>query len=342
MSLVRTGFRGQRVIIDGGCVVLPILHQMQKIMMSAIPVNVSRSGARSFISKDHLRVDIEMNFEVRVAPNELGVVTAAQALGPRIARNGDALHEVLEGKIVDTIQTTCASFKLEDIHSDRKLFTDHISSAVASFIDGFGLKLESSSLLHLDQAAFASLDENNIFNAIGMRRATELISRNRKERVQIETNAEISVRESRLAQAKQRLDMECSEKEAEIAQQAYLVRLEAETEAESQQAKVKFSLASEEADLSKQRDIKATQIDHDEALRRKELEAIRELESVKIDHSIYLAKKRTEEAEAKANEESSRMQVLLAAEAVQTGKEGAVAEREQKITLLRLKKDLLV
>ncbi|MCC3305165.1 flotillin family protein [Sneathiella sp. HT1-7] len=342
MSLVRTGFGGQRVVIDGGCLSLPILHQSQKVMMSAIPLKVSRQGAQSFISKDHLRVDIEMNFEVRVTPDEQGVATAAQALGPRIARSGDALHEVLGSKIIDTIQAACASLTLEDIHSDRKSFTDQIAASVSTFVESLGLRLESSSLLHLDQAAFGSLDENNVFNAIGMRKVTELVSMNKKERIKIETEADIAVRESRLAQSQRRFDIERAEREAEMAQQAYLTRLEAETESESVRARVKSSLMAEEVTLSKERDIKAFKIDHDEALRRKEMEAIRELEGVKIDHSIFISNRRAEEAKAKAAEEASRAQVILAAEAVQTEKEQAAAERERKIAMLRLNKELSV
>ncbi|TNE37599.1 MAG: flotillin family protein [Alphaproteobacteria bacterium] len=342
MSLVRTGFGGQKVVIDGGCIALPILHQAQKVMMSAIPVTVVRRGDKSFISKDHLRLDIEMSFEVRVTPTHDGVATAAQALGPRIARSSDALHEVLESKIIDTIQAASAASTLEEIHENRKAFTDEIASAVSVFIEGLGLRLESSSLLHLDQAAFATLDENNVFNAIGMRKVSELVSRNRRERIRIETEADISVRESRLAQVQRRLELEREEKESEISQQAYLTRLAAETEAQSVQAKVKSSLMAEETTLSKERDIKAFKIEHDETLRRKEMDAIRELEGVKIDHAIFLAAKRAEEAKAKAAEESSKSQVILAAEAVHTEKEEAVAVREEKIALLRLRKELSV
>ncbi len=342
ISLVRTGFGGRRIVIDGGCLVLPILHQAQKVMMSAVPINVSRQGTQSFISRDHLRVDIEMNFEVRVTPDEDGVATAAQALGTRIARGGEALQEVLGSKILDAIQTTCAAMALEEIHSDRKAFTDQVSEAVAAFVQGLGLRLESASLLHLDQATFSSFDENNVFNAIGMRRATELVSRNHRERVQIETESDVVVRESRLAQAQRRIEIDQAEKEAEIAQQAYLARLQASTEAESVSQQVKSSLISEETSLAKDKDVKALQIAHDEDLRRKEMEAIRELEAVKIDHAIFLANKRAEEAVAKAAEESARAQVLLAAEDVQTQKEKAVAEREKEVALLRLRKDLQV
>src|SRR5690606_12353922 len=305
-----------------------------------IPVRISRQGAQSFISRDHLRLDIELSFEVGVLPTPEGVATAAQALGPRIARSGEALHEVLEAKIIDTIQAAAAALTLEEIHGNRKAFTDRIAASVAEFIEGLGLRLESISLLHLDQAAFGALDENNVFNAIGMRKVTELVSENRKARIRIETEADISVRESRLAQAERRFDLERAEREAAIAQAAYLTRLEAETEAESVRAKVAASRTAEEITLAKERDIKAARIEHDEALRRKEMEAIRELEGVKIDHAIFLAAKRAEEAKAKAAEETSRAEVILAAEAVQTEKEQAVATREEKISLLRLRKDL--
>ena len=33
MALVRTGFGGQRIVISGGCLALPFLHQIEEINM---------------------------------------------------------------------------------------------------------------------------------------------------------------------------------------------------------------------------------------------------------------------------------------------------------------------
>ena len=82
-----------------------------------------------------------------------------------------------------------------------------------------GLRLESVSLTKLDQTPFHALDENNAFNALGMRRLAEIIATNKKERAEIEADAEVSVHQSQLNATKRKLTLSQEEEEAVIAQQ---------------------------------------------------------------------------------------------------------------------------
>jgi hypothetical protein len=79
-ALVRTGFGGRRVITDGGCIALPILHQMQKVSMGALNFSISRQGREAVLTRDRMRADVIFGFELRVSPTEEGIATAAQAL----------------------------------------------------------------------------------------------------------------------------------------------------------------------------------------------------------------------------------------------------------------------
>ena len=341
-ALVRTGLGGQRVVMDGGCPALPILHHIQKVSMRAMAFRVARDGEHSLLTGDRLRADVEMEFEYRVMPTCEGVATAAQALGQRIARAGEAVEDLVWGQIVNAMQDGAAARTLDEMHKDRAGYTGEVANAVRGYIENLGLTLISAALVRVDQGSLAHLDENNAFNSEGIRKLASLVAENRKERVRIETEAEIAVRESRLAQAQRRLDIERAEREAEIGQREHLARLEAQAEALSAEIRAEAARKSETAALEKERDISAAKIAHDEDLRRREMAAILALEENKIDHAMRLAAKRTEEAETKAAEEASRARVLLAAEAVQTDKESAVAERERKLALMRIEKEIAV
>lgn len=340
-ALVRTGMGGRRVVLDGGCLALPILHQVQRVSMGTISFTTSRSGRDALMTQDQLRADVEMEFEFYVDPSEKGVATAAQALGRRIARGGgDAVHEVLAGQLANAMQNAAAKRGLTDIHLDRAGYTDEVARLVGAHAERLGLVLVSASLVAVDQSDLSQHDESNAFNAQGMRRLAELVAEQRKTRVKVETEAEIAISESRLAQHNKRLEVQRAEREAEIAQSEHIARLEAESRARSETSAVEGELASETARIDKEQRLKTAQVDNDEALRRAEMAAILALEEARISNDIQLARKRAEEAEAKAAEEASRAQVLLAAEQVQAQKERAIAEREREISGLKQKSAL--
>src|SRR5215510_2637144 len=83
IALVRTGFGGQRIVLSGGALVLPFLHKVEEISMGTMRVEVRRVAEKSLIAADRIRVDVELEFYVRVQPSVDGVATAAQAIGAR-------------------------------------------------------------------------------------------------------------------------------------------------------------------------------------------------------------------------------------------------------------------
>src|ERR1700722_9101936 len=66
IALVRTGFFGERVIIDGGAFVLPIIHEITPVNMNVLQMEVIRRNEDAFITKDRMRVDVWAEFYVRV------------------------------------------------------------------------------------------------------------------------------------------------------------------------------------------------------------------------------------------------------------------------------------
>ena len=339
-ALVRTGFGGCRVVTDGGCLSLPILHQVQKVSMGALTFAIDREGRNAVLTRDQMRADIQFEFELRVAPTKEGISTAAQALGSRIARGGETVKDVFAGSLVDAIQRAAASRTLEEIHLDRSGFSADVADAIETQAAKLGLTLVSASLIAVDQSDLSQWNENNTFNAQGMRRLAELVADQRKARVRIETEAEVAVRESQLAQHRRQLELKREEREAEIAQQEHLSKLEADAKSREDRARDEARLASETTRIENENRVKATQVESDEALRKAEMAAIRTLEEEKIANDIQIARKRAQAAEARAEEEEARAKVILAAESVQAQKERAIAEREREIARLKQEKEL--
>lgn len=334
VALVRTGAGGQRVVMDGGCLALPILHKVSEVNMKTTRLEITRSGEKSMITSDRLRVDASAEFYVRVKPTPEGVATAAQALGGKSFRAAE-LAESLEGKLVDAMLSVAARYTMDGLQDNRGEYVAEVSAALVDNLAQNGLALESVSLTRLDQTPFQMLDENNAFNALGMRRLAEIIATNKKERAAIEADADISVRQSQLDATKRRLIIEQEEEEAQIKQTQQVQIQRAASQAEIAEQEATAEERREQARIYREREVRTMEIERDRTLRKLDLEATLATEIAKHDKEITLAAKRGEEARAQAVTQGARAEEIAAQEMVETTREKAVAEREKEIAVIR-------
>ena len=206
VALIRTGFGGQKIVLTGGTLALPFLHKVDEINMRTMRIEVSRAGAKSLITEDRMRVDVELEFYLRVQPTVDGVATAAQAIGSK-SLSPDGVRNLLEGRFIDAIQATAARpSRWTRCTTSAPSSCARSANRCARTSAHSGLQLESVSLTRMDQAAFASLDDNNAFNAVGLRKLAEIIATSKKKRAEIEADADVSVRQTQLEAIKQRLE----------------------------------------------------------------------------------------------------------------------------------------
>jgi flotillin len=334
VALIRTGFGGQKIVLTGGTLALPFLHKIDEINMRTMRIEVSRSGAKSLITEDRMRVDVELEFYLRVQPTVDGVATAAQAIGSK-SLSPDGVRNLLEGRFIDAIQAIGATFTMDSLHDKRAEFVRMIRESVRENLASSGLQLESVSLTRMDQAAFASLDDNNAFNAVGLRKLAEIIATSKKKRAEIEADADVSVRQTQLEAIKQRLSLSRQEEEAQIGQRLEIEKLKAASDADTARAREQSTVASENARIEREQSTRVAEIQKARELRKLEIEAQLSSEVRKIDSSIAMATKHAEEARAQAQAELARTEIVLAQEQLQTERERAVADRSREIALKR-------
>jgi uncharacterized membrane protein YqiK len=192
-SLVRTGAGGRRVVMDGGVLALPYFHQVSRVNMQSLRLELQRSGEAALITKDRLRVDVGVEFHVSVIAAEEGIARAAQTLGMRTF-DAARLRELIVGKLIDALRAVAARFTMDELHENRGRFVGEVRDSLAESLGRNGLELDAVSLTALDQTPFRALDENNAFNAVGMRKLAEVIAKSKKERAEIDADADVAVR----------------------------------------------------------------------------------------------------------------------------------------------------
>ena len=333
VSLVRTGAGGKKVIMDGGTLVVPLLHEVFPVNMKTLRLEVKRDGDAALITQDRMRVDVGVEFYVSVSPTDEGIARAAQTLGTRTF-DIDQLREMIEGKLIDGLRAVAAQMTMDSLHENRADFVQEVQNTVSEDLTKNGLSLESVSLTALDQTPFEALDENNAFNAVGMRRLAEVIANSKKERAQIDAEAEVAVRRAGMEAERQRLAIERDEKQASIEQIQQVQTMQAAQEAEISARREDSMRETERARIAREEAIRAAEIERERKLREAEIAKERELEVADQDRQIIIQKKSEEESRARASADLARAEATKAMEAVTTAREVAEAERLKQIALI--------
>ena len=338
VSLVKTGAGGKKVIMDGGTIVVPLLHEVSPVNMKTLRLEVQRNNDGALITKDRMRVDVGVEFYVSVMATVEGISRAAQTLGDRTFDVGQ-LREMIEGKLVDGLRAVAAQMTMDGLHENRADFVQEVQNAVSEDLLKNGLSLESVSLTALDQTPFEALDENNAFNAVGMRKLAEVIAQSKKERANIEAEAAVAVRRAEMEAERQRLLIQRDEEQARIEQQQELETLKAAQEAEIAARSEDSVRESERARVAREEAVRAAEIAKDRAVQEAEIAKERELEVANQERQIIIAQKSEEESRARASADLARAEATKASEAVATAREVAEAERVKRIALINAERE---
>ena len=237
VSFVRTGLRGEKVVISGGAFVLPIIHNITSVGMRTLRIEVKRGGDKSFITKNRMRVEIVAEFYVRVTPTKEAVSIAAGTLGKR-TMEPESLRDLVQGRFVDALGIVAAKMSMEEIQEKRGEYIKAVKVIVAESLGSTGLELEAVSLTSVDQAGLEVFDPSNVFDAEGLTQLTEQIEAGKKKRNDIEQDTTIRIRSKNL---------EAEQKALEIDQEREFSRLFQEREIAKQRDKERTEMAIESA-----------------------------------------------------------------------------------------------
>ena len=345
-AFVRTGLGGQKVVMSGGAIVMPIFHEIIPINMNTLKLEVSRSTIDSLITKDRMRVDVVVAFFVRVKPSVEGIATAAQTLGQRTLSPED-LRMLVEDKFVDALRATAAQMTMHELQDTRENFVQGVQNTVAEDLSKNGLELESVSLTNFNQTSKEHFNPNNAFDAEGLTKLTQETERRRRERNEVEQDVEVAVREK---------NRDALSRKLEIEQQEAFMTLEQEQQVKTRTAEQNAKIAAErrrEAEQTRilaERQIQETEIDREQAVRSRKVEAEREVRIKEIEQqqvteianqtkSIAIAAKSEQQSQAEARANLALAEAVSAQQNVETTRQTAEADRAKQVALIAAAQD---
>lgn len=344
ISFVRTGFGGEKVILNGGALVLPILHEVIPVNMNTLRLEVSRKAEESLITRDRMRVDVAAEFYVRVKQTAESIAMAAQTLGKKTMQPNE-LKSLVEGKFIDALRSVAAEMAMEELHEKRSDFVQKVQQVVSEELVKNGLELETVSLTGLDQTAFKFFNPQNIFDAEGLTKLTETIEDRRKKRNGLEQDADLAIKTKNLETEQARLKIIREEEYAKMEQTRELsirkaeqsteiAAKQAEKQRESQEAQIAAEREVELKRISADRDIEQGNIQKSQAIQTAQVLQKKAIELAEQDRSIAIAEKSGAESKAKADADKARAEAVKAEEEVITVRETQRAERQKSVELV--------
>ena len=324
VSFVRTGLRGEKVILSGGAFVLPIIHNITSVGMRTLRIEVKRGGDKSFITKNRMRVEIVAEFYVRVTPSKEAVSIAAGTLGKR-TMEPESLRELVQGRFVDALGIVAAQMTMEEIQEKRGEYIKGVKVIVAESLGATGLELEAVSLTSLDQAGLEVFNPSNAFDAEGLTQLTEQIEAGKKKRNDIEQDTSIRIRAKNL---------EAEKKSLEIDQQREFSRLSQEREIAKQRDKERTDMAietatqqrlAEEARIQSEEDIEKARIQQQDTI-----EVERSLREHELTLQIEERKRLRNEIERKTETDIKQKNLEAEIRALEIQKENEFARLQQE------------
>ncbi|NCV69749.1 MAG: flotillin family protein, partial [Betaproteobacteria bacterium] len=327
-AFVRTGLGGQKVVLDGGAFVLPIVHDVIPVNMNTLRLEVSRGRDKALITKDRMRVDVIAEFYVRVAANADSVAAAAQTLGLRTTEPAQ-LRELVEGKFIDALRTAAAEMTMEELHEKRGSYVRRVREAVAEDLTKNGLELEAASITQLDQTSMEFFNPSNAFDAEGLTRLTEQIEQRKKQRNDVEQDTLIAIRNKNLEAEKLSLTIDLESENARLMQQREVEMARARQRAEVTTERAQRDQDAEAAQIAARQAIEAARIRSEQSIEQERIHKEREIQAAEIDRrkalelaeqqrAIAVARESKAQSEAQAEAEEARALAVAAEERVFT------------------------
>ncbi|HYQ03358.1 MAG TPA: hypothetical protein VER96_32005 [Polyangiaceae bacterium] len=171
-ALVVNTMRSEPVVAFTGAIVYPVINRAEVMDLSVKTIDIDRRGKEGLICNDNIRADINVTFFVRVNKTVDDVLKVAQSVGCQRASDPTALSELFSAKFAEALKTVGKHFNFEELYTKRDAFKDKIIEVIGKDLNGF--ILDDAAIDYLEQTPLEALDKDNIMDADGIRKITDL------------------------------------------------------------------------------------------------------------------------------------------------------------------------
>ena len=339
-ALIVNTLRDAPEVTFTGRMVYPIIHKAELMDISLKTIEIDRSGNQGLICQDNIRADIKVKFFVRVNQTAEDVLRVAQGIGCERASNHEILEDLFSAKFSEALKTVGKSLDFVELYQARDRFRDKIIEQIGDDLSGY--VLEDAAIDYLEQTPLERLDSNNILDAQGIKKITELTAIEHVVTNELRRNEEMQIKKKNVETQEALLELERQQADATARQKREVATVVAREEAETSKIQAEEHTRAELARLQAEQ---AVAVQNENVLREKEVAENNRKRAVVIEQERVT---RAKDLEVVAREKEVTLQRIDADKAVEVQKkaiadvirerivvERTVAEQEEAIKEVR-------
>jgi len=280
-AMIINRLRGEPKVTFSGSVVLPVVNKAEIMDLSVKTIDVARRGKDGLICADNIRADIKVTFFVRVNKTVDDVLRVAQSIGCIRASQQQTLEELFAAKFSEALKTVGKKMEFEQLYTQRDVFKDQIISVIGKDLNGY--VLDDAAIDYLEQTPIEILDPNNVLDALGIRKITDITTSAAIDTNQLKQRERMELGKQNLTadEAVFRFEQARAEAEAKKLKEIAIATAREENEAnrfrldEEKRTHVDRQRAEEAVQMAEQAKLRAVQVSEQGRIREVEVEKVR-------------------------------------------------------------------
>ncbi|MDJ0511393.1 MAG: flotillin family protein [Crocosphaera sp.] len=326
-ALVRTGGvfkKSKTVILNGGCIVLPGFHEITRVPLREISIDVVRAANLAVRTQDYLRANMRVTFYICIAQEEKDILAAAARLSKQGKISENDIKDAIEKRADDAIRAAAKKKKIAEIDSDKLGFAEAVLNLIQQDLKKVGLTLNNIAISEIEESD--TYDENNFFDAQGVRLRTETIQKSIQQKREVELETQVAIEQRELEAEKQTLEIIKQKEDANLTQQKDIEFFRAQQQREIQETKDQEAAKIEKNKILQEQEVEEEKIQKELIIKQKQIAVNIELEEQNKQLKVTQTLQQQETEVAEINRKK-----MIQASQLQAQAEVAAAEQESKI-----------
>ncbi len=252
-AIVKSGMGGLKVAIDGGFLRIPLVQHIEYMDLTLKSFEIARQGSEGLICKDNIRADIKVAFFIRVDKTEEEIKEVAQSIGAKRCAEIETLRELFDAKFSEALKTVGKQFDFVDLYDKRDKFKDEILKVIGTDLNGY--RLDDAAIDYLEQTPLELLNPNNILDAEGIKKITELTSNEKVKENQFTRDKQKTLKKQDVEAEETILELERQRVEAVEKQKREIAEIQAREKASADKVREEQRLGAERARIQTEEEL---------------------------------------------------------------------------------------